>query len=77
MLIGVHHKIIDKARWQKIVRTLIVRFPKGAKLVMYAPSPDLTEANCLWEADSVKTIKTFLEGAFEDCSSNEYFGICS
>jgi DNA polymerase/3'-5' exonuclease PolX len=77
MFIGVQHKITDTAKWQEITSTLQERVPAGCKPLTYMPSIDCTKANCLWEADSVNSVKTFLEGEIGGCSTNEYYQIDS
>ena len=47
--------------------------PDGTSLPTVAPSEDGTKAVCVWEADSVDSIRNFVDPATEGIATNEYF----
>jgi hypothetical protein len=49
--------------------------PAPVKLHHTFPTPDGTRAVCIWEADSVDTVRNFLEPLFGKASRNEYFTV--
>jgi hypothetical protein len=49
--------------------------PDGTTLPGVYPSPDGTQAVCVWESDSVGTVRDVVEGAAGQISSNEYFEV--
>lgn len=49
--------------------------PEGTSLPTVAPNADGTRAVCIWESDSVDTVKQIVEGAAGDISRNEYFAV--
>lgn len=49
--------------------------PSQVKLHHTFPTPDGTRAVCIWEADSVDTLKGFLEPMLGKASRNEYFQV--
>jgi hypothetical protein len=49
--------------------------PEGTELPIVAPSSDGTRGVCVFESDSVDTVKNLVEGATGAISSNEYYAI--
>lgn len=49
--------------------------PEGTTLPIVAPNADGTRAVCIWESDSVDTVKNLVEGAAGEISDNEYFAV--
>jgi hypothetical protein len=49
--------------------------PDGTTLPTVLPNGDGTRAVCVWESDSVGTVKNLVEGAAGEISSNEYFEV--
>lgn len=49
--------------------------PDGTTLATVAPNEDGTRAVCVWESDSVDTVRDLVEGAAGEISSNEYFAV--
>jgi hypothetical protein len=50
-------------------------FPPQVKLHHTFPTPDGTLAVCIWEADSIDTVRAILEPATGRLSRNEYFPV--
>jgi hypothetical protein len=73
MYIMVQHTISEPAVfWNAADPTA---FPPEVKLHHTFPTPDGTRAVCIWEADSVDTLRNFLEPAVGRVSRNEYFAV--
>jgi hypothetical protein len=49
--------------------------PDGTTLPSALPNADGTRAVCIWESDSVDTVKQIVEGAAGEISQNEYFEV--
>lgn len=75
MYIAVQHSITDPAKWQHAFKVFFPKLPPGLKLHSYAPSLDGRQANCLWEADTVDAVKSYVEEKLGHCSQNTYFEV--
>jgi hypothetical protein len=49
--------------------------PEGTELPLVAPSSDGTRRVCVFKSDSINTVRTLVEGAAAEISSNEYYEI--
>lgn len=49
--------------------------PKGLKPLEYLPSVDGSKAVCVWESDSLKTLKEFMDRETTGAARNDYFEI--
>ena len=49
--------------------------PEGTTLPTVLPNEDGSRAICVWESDSVDTVKDLVEGAAGEISNNEYFAV--
>jgi hypothetical protein len=49
--------------------------PEGTTLPSVLPNGDGTRAVCVWESDSVDTVRNLVERAAGEISSNEYFEV--
>ena len=80
MYVTVHHKIANQKKWEQnsnnIMRIMEEnRLPKGLKGLMYLPSKDGRSADCLWEADSIDSLRSFLDRETGVAAQNEYFEV--
>jgi hypothetical protein len=80
MYVTVHHTITDAQKWKEITDKMTSaieqgRVPQGCKGLMYLPSTDGRKADCLWEAQSVDTLRNFLDRETGAAARNEYFQI--
>ena len=80
MFVSIHHTITDPKKWEeagKKLEPLIESggFPKGVKPLFYLPSTDGRRADCVWEADSVDSLKQFLTPYVAGASQDEYFQV--
>lgn len=51
------------------------QLPAGLKGLMYLPSQDGRQAECLWEADSLDHLKSFMDRETGQAAKNEYFTV--
>jgi hypothetical protein len=49
--------------------------PAGAIPRQFCPSKDLSVATCVWEADSIDTVRDYVDGTLGDSSEQSYFEI--
>jgi hypothetical protein len=49
--------------------------PDGVSLHSVLPNYDGSRAVCVWEADSVGTVRDLVEGAAGEISNNEYYEV--
>lgn len=49
--------------------------PDGVSLQSVLPNGDGSRAVCVWEADSVGTVRDLVEGAAGEISDNEYYEV--
>ena len=80
MLVSVHHQIRDQKQWADATRQIMSdmeqgRLPQGLKGLMYLPSADGRQADCLWEADKLDHLRSFIDGQTGKAASNAYFQV--
>ncbi len=49
--------------------------PESLELPTVAPSPDGKRAICVWKADSVDSVREFVDGATQGIATNEFFEV--
>jgi hypothetical protein len=76
MKIGVVHQISDPERAQKQGQTLFDPHA-GVQLVQFVPSHDFRTATCIWESDSIETVRELVDGALGDTSRQTYFEVAT
>jgi hypothetical protein len=75
MYIVVQHTISDPTGFWGGAEQLMPNIPAGTKLHHTLPTEDGTRAVCVWEAESVKSLRDFLEPKISRASKNEYFQV--
>ncbi len=80
MYVSVHHTITDPQKWGQTSQNIMAltqqgRLPQGLKGLIFLPSVDGRKADCVWEANSVDTLKNFLERETGTSAKNEYIPI--
>ena len=80
MHVLVHHNITNPQQWEQVTQKLKTAveqggIPQGLKGLMYLPSADGRKADCLWEAKSVETLRSFLDREIGTAAKNDYFQI--
>jgi hypothetical protein len=49
--------------------------PDGTELTTVAPNEDGTRAVCVWQTDSVDTVRDLVDSAAGEISNNEFFAV--
>lgn len=76
MYITAIHDISEPEKFSEVVRSATAAgFPEGIVLHSSYPSVDGTRSTCLWEADTVDTVRGVVEPAVGEFSKNEYFEV--
>lgn len=77
MYVVVVHDIKDPeiafARGERLVRN--EGAPAGARGLQFYPAIDGSAVTCLWEADSVESIQTYVDTTLGDSSHNRCYGV--
>lgn len=75
MYVVVEHEIEDPEPFWKTAQAGMEDLPSGLELHQVFPNEEGTKAACLWEADSVDRVKSFLESEVGSYSDNEYYAV--
>ncbi len=75
MYVVVQHSISNPKEFWGGAEQLMPKIPATLKLHHTFPTKDGTRAVCLWEAESVKSLRDFLEPQISRTSKNEYFQV--
>ena len=76
----IHHTVNDSAKWEQSTQKIMSmieqqKLPKGLKPLEFLPSVDGRKAVCVWEADSLNTLKDFVERETGAAARNDYFEV--
>jgi ubiquinone/menaquinone biosynthesis C-methylase UbiE len=75
MYVVAKHRIKDAERFLSLSHVAAEQAPPGVYGRQFCPSRDRTEAVCLWEADSVETVRDYLDSLAGEASENAYFQV--
>ena len=75
MYVMVQHYISDPRTFWSDVQYSLPTLPPYMTLHHCFPTPDGTHAVCLWEAESIRDVKAFLESYIGHVSKNLYFQV--
>ena len=80
MHIGIHHSINDAQKWEQGTKSVISKIeggtlPAGMKPVFFIPATNQKTTFCVWEADSIDTVKKFIDRETGTAARNEYFEV--
>lgn len=75
MFVTVLHQIKDPKTFFSKAEDVVQNPPPGLKTLQFFPSEDKKQAVCLWEADSVQSVKTYLERITGTSSTNTYYPV--
>ena len=73
MYVVVNHTISDPSRFWATAESATSGLPDGLKLIHTFPSSDGRKAVCVWEGDSVESVRRFLDPATAGVARNDYF----
>jgi len=77
MIILVNHKINNPESFWASAQANLPNLPEAnVKRVLQAlPNTDMTEATCLWEADSIDVLDSYLRSKVGDTSKETYYEV--
>lgn len=75
MYILVQHTISDPTTAWSRAQAALPSLPAHLKLHHSIPTPDGSTAVCVWEADSITTLKTYLDPMLGPAADNTYFEV--
>jgi len=73
MYVAVHHHTNDPDTYWTTVRQGAANLPDGLALHHCLPSTDGKQALCVWEGETLDSVREFVESAVGSVSRNEYF----
>jgi hypothetical protein len=73
MYIAIQHNISNPTKFREAAESIMPRIPEGVKPHSFLPDANYAICNCLWEADSLEQVKTFLESEIGAYSKNDYY----
>jgi hypothetical protein len=73
MYVIVNHEIVDAGKFWQAAQSLVPSLPANVKLHHSYPSADGRKAVCVWEAESVDTVRELLDPMTEGMARNEYY----
>jgi hypothetical protein len=74
MKVGVIHRISDPEKAQSSGQPLFEPH-EGLQLLQFCPSQDFTAAACIWEAESVDTVRDLVDPTLGDSSEQTYYEV--
>jgi hypothetical protein len=69
------HAIDDPKTFWEAAKGVLAELPEGTSLHSAIPNEDGSRAVCLWESESVDTVRGIVEGGAGHVSRNEYFEV--
>lgn len=77
MKIVVNHQIKDVAGFWQSAQTHLPNLPEMGvnRVIQVVPSEDMTQATCLWEAESIDTLDKYLRDKVGDMSVDIYHNV--
>jgi hypothetical protein len=67
------HRITDPESFYPAVEAGMKDMPQGMQVRTFLPSRDGSAAVCIWEADSVDSVRSLVDGTVGEYSDNEFF----
>ena len=75
MIIVVNHKINNPADFWASAQKSLPELPVSGvqRVLQVMPNADMTQATCVWEADSIDSLDTYLRSKVSDLSEETYY----
>ena len=71
MVVQSTHDVIDAASLQQAVKR-VPPMPKHMKLLALLPTKDLARVTCVWQADSIREVRSYVEPIVKEATRNAY-----
>lgn len=79
MYVVVQHRIKDQqaafSRGEKLISG--EGAPAGVRVLQFYPSQDGSRVTCLWEADTVQSVQTYVDATLGDASENSSYEVAA
>ena len=77
MIILVNHKINNPASFWGSAQESLPKLPEAnvQRVLQALPNADMTEATCLWEAESIDALDSYLRSKVGDTSVETYYEV--
>jgi hypothetical protein len=76
MNIVVQHRITDPEKFLSMdAQEIGTGGPPGVQVRQFLPAQDASVAVCLWEADSIESVRDYLDPATEGVAENTYYEV--
>ena len=75
MIIVVNHKINNTADFWASAQKSLPELPADGvqRVLQVMPNADMSQATCVWEADSIESLNTYLRSKVNDWSEESYY----
>ena len=75
MIIVVNHKINNTADFWAAAQKSLPELPASGvqRVLLVMPNADMSQANCVWEADSIDSLNTYLRSKVNNWSEESYY----
>lgn len=75
MIIVVNHKINNPTDFWASAQKSLPELPEGGvqKVMQVMPNSDMTQATCVWEADSIEALDNYLRSKVQAWSEETYY----
>jgi len=79
MIIVVNHKINNPTDFWASAQKSLPELPASGvqRVLQVMPNTDMTQATCVWEADSIDSLNTYLRSKVSDWSEETYYELNS
>ena len=74
MYVVAQHTILDREKAMEVGQALFSP-PAGITFHYFLPNPETSKAICLWEADSLETVKNLVDRTLGSTAKNEFFEV--
>ena len=79
MIIVVNHQINNPADFWASAQRSLPELPEAGvqRVLQVMPNKEMTKATCVWEAESIETLDTYLRNKVQNCSTETYYELNS
>ena len=79
MIIVVNHKVNNPTDFWASAQKSLPELPVSGvqRIIQVMPNTDMSEATCVWEADSIEQLDTYLRSKVQDWSTETYYELNS
>jgi hypothetical protein len=80
MHVGIYHTINDAKKWEQTLQSVKSKveagtLPAGVKPVCFIPATSQKTTFCVWEAESIDSVREFIDRESGTAARNDYFEV--